>query len=75
MASQNHAAKTAIGSELLKWNRSMWSKVTTRVVMVKTRTVGTAIRARSHHLSREAKTSKAQLAQYSAPKKAAVMGG
>jgi len=57
-----------------KWKRSRCSRVANRVSVVKTNTVGTAIRPFAHVRACAPATSRATADQYAAPRKTAVIG-
>src|SRR2546422_3239656 len=75
MASQNHAAPCALRTVLMKLNLLRWTRVTTRVSVVKSQIAGIAMRAAAQVDWRAAMTSTGTAAQYAAPRKAAVMNG
>ncbi|MCI4371086.1 MAG: hypothetical protein L3J78_00370 [Thermoplasmata archaeon] len=75
IASQNHAAPCALAMELEKWKRSKWTRVTTRVSVVKSQMAGTATRAEAQFFWRAASTSTGTADQYAAPRNAAVIDG
>src|SRR5881628_496983 len=75
MASQNHAAPCALRTGLMKLNLLRWTRVTTRVSVVKIQIAGIAMRAAAQVDWRAAMTSTGTAAQYAAPRNAAVMNG
>src|SRR5437867_11218533 len=75
MASQNHAAPCALRTVLMKLNLLRWTRVTTRVSVVKSQIAGIAMRAAAQVDWRAAMTSTGTAAQYAAPRNAAVMNG
>src|SRR2546422_10305437 len=68
MASQNHAAPCALRTVLMKLNLLRWTRVTTRVSVVKSQIAGIAMRAAAQVDWRAAMTSTGGAAPYAAPR-------